>query len=101
MVGFMSGYHLIPAHSLQDSVHNRPLWGSGLPASLGFGLRKRYNSASSQIGVKRIVLDENAAPDDLAWLADACQGSTAHGEIDCRLAIAAGASVSADIMRCG
>ena len=68
--------------------HRRSVSSAGSSTHLG----------AAEVGLQFSVLDEDAAPDDFAGLADAFQGAAAEPEIHGGLALADCAFVSADEM---
>ena len=73
MVRLVPGHHLVAGDAVGDRVHDRPLRRRDLPAALRFFVRQLDHLAAAEVRFQRAVLDEDAAPDDLAGLADAFQ----------------------------
>src|SRR5688500_7152034 len=96
MIRLVPAHHLVARNTIGDRVHDRPLGRRDVPAALGLLPRQFDNAGSSHVRVQLVVLDENAAPDDLTRLADALNGTAAGGEVHRRLALAGRAGVLAD-----
>ncbi len=99
----MAGHHLVAADAGQDGVHDRPLGRGELPAVLGLGLRQLDDLAESGVVAKLATVDEDAAPDDPARLADTLDGAATETEVHRGLALARGPLEAADEVgrRCG
>ena len=98
MVRLVAGHHLVAGHAVSDRMHDRPLDGGLLPAAFGFGGGERDDLGSAQIHLEATVLDEDAAPDNLARLRDAADRAAAEPEVHRGLSQRVGALVSADLM---
>lgn len=81
MVGLVARHHLIARDAMKHSVHDGPLGRGHLPTSLGLLARQLHHGRAPQVGVQRPIFDEDAAPDDLAWLADAFERAAAEAEL--------------------
>ena len=70
-----------------------------LPAPLGFPARQLDRPRAAQIHLQLAAIDEHAAPDDLARLADALERAAAQPEVHRPAAARSPARVTADEMR--
>src|SRR5690348_4819320 len=95
MIRLVPRHHLIARDAIRHRVHDGPLRGCAVPASLGFWQWKLDDTGTAEVHVKLVVLDEDAAPDDLAGFADAFDGSPAEAEVHRGLSLAAGVGPAA------
>ena len=88
VIGLVPRHHLIARNAVRHRVHDGPLRRGDAPAALSFLARQVANRRAPQIGLEFAVVHENAAPDDLARLADALHRAAAQAEIHGRLPLA-------------
>ena len=98
MVSLVACHHLVAADAVGHGVHDRPLWRGRIEAALGFFFGQCDNLGAAKIHLELAVLDEDAAPHDLAGLGDAVQCASALWEIHGGLAVAVAAFPAADVV---
>src|ERR1035438_1450418 len=84
----MPCHELILIDAMQYHVHHGPLRSDLGPAAIGLRFRQRYGGGAAQINLEAAILNEDAAPDYFAGLADSGQRATAETEVHRRLALA-------------
>src|SRR6202034_2365999 len=92
-------HKLIAIYAVQNDVHHRPLCSGEAPAPLGFCFRQFGRGGPAHVYVQLMILDEDPAPDNIPWLADALERAAAEPEVHRRLALAARLGVTACDMR--
>src|SRR5580658_5964584 len=81
VVGLVLGHQLIARHTVEHGVHDGPLRSGIAPAPLRLLFRQLDHLGASDVGVQPSAFHVNAAPDDLARLADTFDGAAAETEI--------------------
>src|SRR5262245_47385665 len=68
MIRLVPRHHLIAGDTVKHRMHDGPLPRRFAPAALGFLSGKLDDTCESNVAVQRAVHNENAAPNDVAWL---------------------------------
>jgi hypothetical protein len=98
VIGLVARHHLFSRYAVENRVHDGPLRRGDLPTALSFLAGKLDHARAAEIGLELLVFDEDAAPDDLAGLADALERASAEVKIHRRLAFTDRTGIAADVV---
>src|SRR5690242_12141670 len=88
MVGPVPGHEGVARDSIEDRADHRPLARRLAPAAHRLFMRQLDHRSESEIDMQRVALDEDAAPDNLAWSPHSLERASAKGKVHRRLPLA-------------